>query len=280
MKLPGTAGSDQIFAIGDIHGQANTLEKALAHIASTPSRGEKRRLILLGDLIDRGPENLRAIDLAMNAKELAQVDEVEYLWGNHELMFLAGMVKNDTGMQECWFLNGGQQLMIELEVMIGRPGDIAKNICDKMGAARMDFLKGMKSHTRSGDLLFVHAGISPTEPSHKFLKLDPFEHVPGGMHWSWIRGPFLEYRGNWDDDPNMVVVHGHTSANSGLKLDPDNCRERFDRVDTHRRINLDAGAAGMGQAMVLEVCGQDYDLTLIQEWDYEPQVEQAQELEP
>jgi serine/threonine protein phosphatase 1 len=276
MRLPGTAGPDQIFAIGDIHGQAATLEKALNNIASTPRRGEKRRLVFLGDLIDRGPENLRTLQLAMNAKELAAVDEVEYLWGNHELMFLDGLA-GDVTAQECWIFNGGLQLLVELDVMIGNADKIAERICEKM-RDEIAFMKNMKSHTRAGDLLFVHAGINPLKKSAESLALDP-QDVPTREHWAWIRDPFLHFRGPWDDDPKMVVVHGHTSVNQNCKLDPDDCVHLFDRVESHRRINLDAGAAGLGQAMVLEVNGQDYDFTLVQEWDYEQEVVRTSDFE-
>ena len=59
-KLPGRPVDEQIFAIGDVHGQAVTLKKTLERIAEIPGVGLPRHLVFTGDIIDRGPENLRS----------------------------------------------------------------------------------------------------------------------------------------------------------------------------------------------------------------------------
>lgn len=46
------------FVVGDIHGCFNALESALTHIGFNPSSD---RLMSVGDLLDRGPENMRAL---------------------------------------------------------------------------------------------------------------------------------------------------------------------------------------------------------------------------
>jgi serine/threonine protein phosphatase 1 len=74
----------QVFAIGDVHGQADLLEATLAEIHGVPRSATLRRLIFLGDIIDRGPASLRAVALVGEAAELAGVDDVVLLPGNHE----------------------------------------------------------------------------------------------------------------------------------------------------------------------------------------------------
>ncbi|MBU1278031.1 MAG: metallophosphoesterase, partial [Alphaproteobacteria bacterium] len=73
--LPGSLPEDiDIFAIGDVHGQAELLEQVLGEIKNTPREAHKRHLVFLGDLIDRGPASIRAVDLAMRAGQLADLD--------------------------------------------------------------------------------------------------------------------------------------------------------------------------------------------------------------
>ena len=67
----------RLIAIGDIHGCHLEFAELLAHLA--PASGD--RLILLGDLINRGPDSNRVLDLAREAKASS-------LLGNHELRLL------------------------------------------------------------------------------------------------------------------------------------------------------------------------------------------------
>lgn len=67
----------RVIAIGDVHGCARELEALLEKLA--PTRDD--RIILLGDLINRGPESARVIALARAHAHRA-------LLGNHELRLL------------------------------------------------------------------------------------------------------------------------------------------------------------------------------------------------
>jgi len=84
--LPGCIPPGQeIFAIGDVHGQADLLAGTLDEIVNIPrSPGTKRVIVLLGDLIDCGPDGPSAVALAMDAMNLAAADEVAMLPGNHD----------------------------------------------------------------------------------------------------------------------------------------------------------------------------------------------------
>lgn len=67
----------RIIAIGDIHGCHQEFAELLVRLAPTPAD----RLILLGDLVNRGPDSGRVIDLAIRHGALA-------LLGNHEARLL------------------------------------------------------------------------------------------------------------------------------------------------------------------------------------------------
>lgn len=67
----------RVIAVGDIHGCAAEFEQLLAKLALT----KHDRLILLGDLVNRGPDSSRVIALAREHAHRA-------LLGNHELRLL------------------------------------------------------------------------------------------------------------------------------------------------------------------------------------------------
>src|SRR5437764_3990121 len=67
----------RLIAIGDIHGCHQEFAELLARLNLTKSD----RLILLGDLVNRGPDSCKVIDLAREHRAVA-------LLGNHELRLL------------------------------------------------------------------------------------------------------------------------------------------------------------------------------------------------
>ncbi|MGJ8597164.1 hypothetical protein [Sulfitobacter sp.] len=59
----------EIFAIGDVQGQADLLAEILHEIRNTPREASIRHLVFLGNLTDRGPASIRAVDLAVRTPE-------------------------------------------------------------------------------------------------------------------------------------------------------------------------------------------------------------------
>lgn len=83
----GGAGYD---IIGDIHGEADALERLLSKLGYEPVDGcwqhSSRQVIFLGDFIDRGPEQKRVLEIVMPMVEGGQALAV---MGNHEFNALA-----------------------------------------------------------------------------------------------------------------------------------------------------------------------------------------------
>ena len=264
-KLPGRPVDEQIFAIGDVHGQAVTLEKTLARIAAIPGNGLPRHLVFLGDIIDRGPENIRAIDMVLKAERLAAVDKVTFLPGNHELMLL-NAIRNPVESMINWATYIGIQVLDELdpEGEIQSVEGIARLLYNRLGDF-ITLINAAPNALRIEDLVFVHAGLAPGCDIDDYLACSRFGPSDGFNHWAWIGNPFLSHEGGWDTDRKVVVVHGHTPENQGLKLDPAYVHGYLDHVEKHRRICIDAGARTMGQIALLQISGRDYTLEIIQD---------------
>ena len=57
--LPCGIGPDvDVFAVGDIHGRVDLLSALLDEAAREPRLRDKRAVVFLGDLVDRGPDSL------------------------------------------------------------------------------------------------------------------------------------------------------------------------------------------------------------------------------
>lgn len=70
-----------LYLIGDVQGCDDALGRLLDHIAYSPSRDS---LVLLGDLVNRGPQSL-----AVLRRLMALEDSAQCLLGNHDLHLLA-----------------------------------------------------------------------------------------------------------------------------------------------------------------------------------------------
>jgi serine/threonine protein phosphatase 1 len=123
----------RLIAIGDIHGCHQEFAELLERLALT----KEDRLILLGDLINRGPDSCRVIDLARQAHAIS-------LLGNHELRFLnSRRAKDPTLLKETdaiTFAKLRPEDWLYLEAMLLTYHDAALNT------------------------VFVHGGFLPSQP--------------------------------------------------------------------------------------------------------------------
>jgi len=101
----------QALVIGDIHGCLSELKALIKDIDRT-----KTRIILVGDLIDRGPDSEGVIDFVRS-------NSIECVKGNHELMaeeclsYLKDYIDNRTARckyllyESNWLYNGGHDML-------------------------------------------------------------------------------------------------------------------------------------------------------------------------
>ena len=251
----------EIFAVGDIHGRADLLGALLDEAAREPRLRDKRAIVFLGDLVDRGPDSLGAIDLAIGAAARIGADESIALMGNHETMMrlaLDSETPRDDAIDalETWIANGGDRTLAEFVDGDEPPEDLD----GLLAAARASlpqrvqaWLASLRASWRSGDILFVHAGVNPRVDLEAFLAVPwntPLSRLVEERHWAWVRWPFLEHRPGRKGFSGLFVVHGHTPNDARRDASHKDQIKRF-------RLNLDAGSGLTGVAKMAIIRGAD-----------------------
>jgi serine/threonine protein phosphatase 1 len=179
----------RLIAIGDVHG----CHLELADLISKLELGRDDRLVLLGDLVNRGPDSCKVLDIARANKAIA-------LLGNHELRLLKYRRTNDRKYVKEHDLDTYEKL---------RPQDWA-------------YLEAMPLTYEDPELnvVFVHGGFLPNEPWQKqppevvtrIQVVDQDGHpakrsaAPGAPLWADL----------WNGPP--FVIYGHTPRPEIYKL--------------------------------------------------------------
>lgn len=203
-----------IYAIGDIHGRDELLDRLHARIEGDPHRSSEsgRPLVIhLGDYIDGGPQSDKVLDRLIRGSAI--FDSISLL-GNHEALMLACLDTDDRDVWWNWISNGGDRTLAALGVSV-RAGYDPRSLAEALGSGRIAWLRRLPIYHVADPYLFVHAGIVPGVPLKEQQVKDML----------WIRTRFLESR----DNHGYIVVHGHTQTEEP---------EVF-----HNRIGIDTGAA-------------------------------------
>lgn len=172
----------RLIAIGDIHGCHQEFEDLLGKLA--PERHD--RIVLLGDLVNRGPDSAAVIALARQHAHLS-------LLGNHELRLL-----NYRKTGDPTHLKKSDYQTLE---------QLSSKDWAYMNAMPLTF------HDRADDIVLVHGGFLPgqpwqRQPARVVTRIQNIDKegnprkrsdAPNSPHWSTL----------WNGPP--FVVYGHTS---------------------------------------------------------------------
>jgi serine/threonine protein phosphatase 1 len=168
----------RLIAIGDIHGCADEFEELLEQLALRAND----RVVLLGDLINRGPDSARVLQLARKHATVA-------LLGNHELRLLNYRKTDDPSHLKKY--------------------DYAT--LEQLNGKSWDYLEAMPLTYQSAEheVVLVHGGFLPGEPWKKqparvVTRIQVVDQdgeprkrseAPGAPHWSelWKGPPFVIY---------------------------------------------------------------------------------------
>jgi|UniRef100_A0A7C3SK59 serine/threonine protein phosphatase 1 len=174
-----------IFAIGDIHGCLDHLERLLEAVNPDLHR---HRLVFIGDYIDRGPNSKGVVDFIIRLKKLYPAENIICLKGNHEAMFLDFL----NGIEpELFLFNGGRSTLREYW---GEHWYRLKKL--RLPAEHKEFYLNLKKYYETPDYIFVHGGLKPGVPLEEQKEEDLL----------WIRGEFIASF----EDFGKRVIFGHT----------------------------------------------------------------------
>ena len=212
-----------IYAIGDVHGEAERLRQLHGHILERHALKYSDKSIFivhLGDYVDRGADSAGVIDAVMQLEARADVSCVS-LRGNHEDMMLDGLMDAFPTAYTNWMDNGGRDTIKSYEAR-GQ---------STVPESHIAWLKScpLIHVDEEARMIFVHAGIRP----------DQFPNEAEATYL-WTRSRrFFEVE-HWDN-PSLegwTVVHGHTPTDDFY---PEAC------TAASTRINIDTGAVFGGR---------------------------------
>lgn len=218
----------RLYAIGDVHGRLDLLERAIRAIErDVVERGGMALTVTLGDYIDRGPQSRGVIErLADNPFATPYVA----LKGNHEALLEAFLA--DPAVGSHWRRLGGLETIASFgvpvqQLMLGRNyEEAAARLREALTPQHLDFLAALKTSVVVGRYFLCHAGVRPGIPLERQRDDDLL----------WIRDEFLHSTADF----GKIVVHGHTPVAEPEVLP--------------NRINIDTGAFMTGRltCVVLE----------------------------
>nr|WP_106780696.1 metallophosphoesterase family protein [Lysinibacillus timonensis] len=237
---------EKVFAIGDIHGNYNLLEKILSKW-----NPKEEQLVFLGDYIDRGPDSLKVIRKVI---ELSKEYEVITLSGNHEQIFLYWL-QNAEKSSDFYFHEkvGGVQTLQSFLPSIEN-GDTILNmnvnevvqLVKEQNGNEIDFMKHLRTYYQWGSFLFVHAGIDAHVEDYKETKEENFY---------WIREEFYSV-------PHVAkesIVFGHTPT---LNLNHDKSNNVW-ISSCRKKIGIDGGVIYPGGQLHGVILTKDSDELVI-----------------
>lgn len=219
---PSVPPGERVYAVGDIHG-CDQLFAALLDKIDTDDRARGPAdtvIVLLGDLVDRGPASAAVVE---RAYALAQQRRVRLLTANHEEVFLKAL-DGDLEALRFFCRIGGEETIWSYGIA---PADYAEMTYEALlpalqaavPAHHRAMLAAAEDMVQIGDYLFVHAGVRPGVDLAAQKQAD----------LRWIRQDFLHDK-RWH---GAMIVHGHTITEA---------------VDDHpNRLGIDTGAYASGR---------------------------------
>ena len=233
---------ETVFAIGDIQGCAEELAALLGTVATLArEQSGSRRLVYLGDVVDRGPDTIGALKLWARDAAAHGVDRVDRIIGNHEIVMLLTMEggPHAARAEARWLNMGGKKALEEMRRAVG---DANARPSYQLGAAAfgeevMRLLLIQRGHLRIGNTLFVHGGLDGQADQKTFLAPPWTAFTDAG--WAWITHGFLDWQGGFG---GTLVVHGHTPPAKHRPL----TRMPDPHLFLHDRLGLDGGSTVTG----------------------------------
>ena len=185
-------------ALGDIHGDFKTLRKLLNDAGLIDQQGHwsggRQHLIQTGDIVDRGPDSRRALDLLMRLEQEAAAagGKVVVTMGNHELWNLIG---------DYYYVSKGEYAAF------------AKDETKVLRARKRRSILALLANSSPLLRSFYYRGLSATVNARNFDRMFPagcFAHraafSPEGHYGKWLIERPILYRAG-----KILYVHAGLS---------------------------------------------------------------------
>jgi serine/threonine protein phosphatase 1 len=239
-------GVARTFAVGDIHGDLDALERAFSRL---PSLEPTDTVVFLGDYVDRGPHSAEVVRFIRRLSNETRA-KIVALRGNHEDAWL-------RVIQQGWpefVMPPGNGCLAALRSFVGAPDELTEEPeADELEALLtgsffphdvVDWMQGLPYWYEDPHAIYVHAGL----PKGKDGFLHPSK-APAPVALLWLRDEafFREYRGK-------LVVFGHTAtAYLPPELSTYTPEDPLDIWAGPCCVGLDTGAGKSGFLTVLEL---------------------------
>ncbi len=142
------------YVMGDVHGDYLHLKQMLERIRFNP---EKDHIYFLGDVVDRGPESVKTLNLV---REMVTAGSATLLMGNHEyfiMLYIEGSIS-----EKNWIQYGGKEMKEYIDTL---PKEERNKLYDFIG--KLPLFLELETGIY-GKTILVHAGIGNEEWS--FIK--------------------------------------------------------------------------------------------------------------
>ena len=189
------------YVMGDIHGEADRFHAMLKKIRFS----EDDTLILLGDVIDRGPDGIALL------LEIMEMSNVVMLLGNHEDMMLKYLSPSATGTEiRRWNKNGNAPT---LAAYLKQKAKVQQRI--------LGYLRGLPTHIelKVNDKRFYLVHGFPGENEHDEV---------------WTR-PTMESE---NPIPECKLIIGHTKVLSMIQPEEKRIAHAMDLEDKHEHLKI------------------------------------------
>lgn len=253
--------ADDVWVVGDIQGFLSPFQRVLraSHLVDADGHwiAGGSTLVVVGDLVDRGPDGIGAIDFLMRLQTDAarQCGRVVVVIGNHDVQLLAARRFGEPFVTS-WLAAGGV------------PGDLAG-----LGDEQATWLVDFPAIVVERDVVLLHAdamfylehGSTATEINASFRQV-----LRGGAPEAWqhLLDQFGEHRAfsGPDGEANLEaylrafgarqLIHGHTPVPRMLQAPPESVTAAYVYRDG-RCVNVDPGMylGGPGFAYRVQLTG-------------------------
>ena len=187
-----------VWVVGDVHGYFSTLKALIERI----SLGENDHVVMLGDLIDRGPESANIVEFVRTSENLHSIR------GNHEQMMVEGFddvdfFKNLNMDARIWYHNGGKNTESSYIAMCGNNEDVLERASDDV-----EWMMALPTEVVLDNWRLVHGGY---DQDH-----DVEDESQEDIHM-YARKRFFSSR--HAIDPRRTILFGHSVTFKHLHKD-------------------------------------------------------------